>query len=167
MIFIVSLWVVHTVSANDISHATKPIESFVYTICDKDECKASIVIKNNTAFKIKLLSNLFDNNNMSVHALELHNAQDIYNTKFPFEKPIPFNKGKFIPYNKSAIFQSFDVKKYVISFKRKEVELKEDEEYGALVAIMFVNYIIDGMRSERISLISEIGFVDLGRTYIN
>ncbi|NMR24635.1 hypothetical protein HH219_03570 [Pseudoalteromonas sp. NEC-BIFX-2020_015] len=146
--------------SSSIEKPARPISAEIYTICDLVYCNTSVVLKNNTAFEIKVISNYFDETHFTEHAFNFYKAKDVYATNNPFDNPLLFQNVEFTKLKEDAIFKPLEVKIYTTLIKRDRLNFEKGTEYVVYAADMYTRYIINGNQSTIRSLHSKFGIVD-------
>ncbi|KPH93915.1 hypothetical protein AMS58_15205 [Pseudoalteromonas porphyrae] len=146
--------------SNTIEKPPKAIEAVVYTICDLVYCNTSVVLRNNTAFEIKVISNYFDETHFTEHAFKFYRAKDVYATNNPFDNPLSFKNVEFSPLERDVIFKPLEVKTYTTLIKRDRLNFEKGIEYVVFSVVMDAQYVIDQKKSIFTSLLSKLGIVD-------
>ena len=146
--------------SNTIEKPPKAIEAVVYTICDSIYCNTSVVLRNNTAFEVKVISNYFDETHFTEHAFNFYKAKDVYATSNLFENPLPFKNVEFRPLKEDVIFKPLEVKTYTTLIKRDRLNFEKGTEYVVYAVDMYTRYMINGNQSAIMSLHSKLGIVD-------
>lgn len=115
--------------SNTIEKPPKAIEAEVYTICEVVYCNPSVVLRNNTAFESKVISNYFDETHFTEHAFKFYRAKDMYSTSNPFDNPLSFKNAEFSSLEGDVIFKPLEVKTCTTRIKRDRLNYEKGIEY--------------------------------------